>query len=120
MPPTVSKVNNIPPAPVNQEPVPTPVAPQEPSAEVPTTPPEDPKEVPISEEEFLSLSPKQAYQTYLAVLNDRDTTKAGMDKKVYEAAEAIKTELQAKHDASIDEIKQTIKEILYDNNSSTA
>lgn len=59
-------------------------------------------DLPMNEEEFMALPPKQAFQAYMEL-------KTGVDKRVQDALDA----LTAKHETDIATIKASINEALY-------
>lgn len=99
-------------APTNKPQVPTPEpvveAPQpvDTPADAPVTPPEPAGEpmgdLPMNEEEFLALPPKQAFKAYMDI-------KTNTDKIVNDALDKAK----AQHSTDIEEIKNAINEALY-------
>lgn len=99
--------------PINQPPVPatapeTTATPQpaDTPVEAPVTPPEPAGEqmgdLPMNEEEFLALPPKQAFKAYMDI-------KTNTDKIVNDALDKAK----AQHSTDIEEIKNAINEALY-------
>lgn len=96
----------------SSEKVETPV--EEPSENTPEAPEEEKNDPPIDAEEFFALPPKQAYQAYIEQKSAKEALQAEVDKKMQDALDTLRTELETKHQTDMQSVKDAIRQAIYE------